>query len=75
MLWNNPQPLDLKTPTSNNTINITDSQHQVLGFAGLLESYTALIAWRELSREAKKAKMSTKDYITDGKVYPSGLKG
>jgi len=38
----------------------------VLGFAGLLESYTAWIAWKELSREAKRAGMTSKDYITHG---------
>eukprot|EP00613_Pedinella_sp_CCMP2098_P067502 CAMPEP_0171988880 /NCGR_PEP_ID=MMETSP0993-20121228/276128_1 /TAXON_ID=483369 /ORGANISM="non described non described, Strain CCMP2098" /LENGTH=716 /DNA_ID=CAMNT_0012641857 /DNA_START=77 /DNA_END=2228 /DNA_ORIENTATION=+ len=38
----------------------------VLGFAGLLESYTAWIAWIELSREAKRAGMTSKDYITHG---------
>ena len=38
----------------------------VLAVAGALESYTALVAWRELSREAKKAGMSTRDYIVDG---------
>lgn len=38
----------------------------VLGFAGILESYTCWVAWGELSREAKKSGMSTRAYIVDG---------
>jgi len=38
----------------------------VLGIAGALESYTCWIAWGELSREAKKAGLTTRNYIMNG---------
>jgi len=38
----------------------------VLAVAGLLEGYSCFVAWNELKREAKKAGMSTWEYIVDG---------
>lgn len=38
----------------------------VLGLAGVLEGYTATVAWDEVSKEAKKRGMTPYQYIVDG---------
>jgi hypothetical protein len=35
----------------------------VLAVAGMLESYSGLVAWRELKKEAKKTGLSVREYV------------